>query len=112
MANKKKNGSDNKYYFSDLAKYDSEFRTRLQARWNEYKYVWRDSLPVYIDMMADSIRESASINLTVWAENTSLANYRQNGDYNLSFQEAVNAMKTAFQKRWEWIDANITKLGN
>lgn len=112
MSNKKKNGSDNKYYFSDLAKYDSEFRTRLVNRWNEYKYVWRDSLPVYIDMMADSIRESASINLTVWAENTSLANYRQNGDYNLSFQEAVNAMKTAFRKRWEWIDANITKLGN
>ena len=63
-------------------------------------------------MMADSIRESASINLTVWAENTNLTNYRQNGDYNLSFQEAVNAMKTAFRKRWEWIDANITKLGN
>ena len=111
MSAKKKNGSDNKYYFSDLAKYDAEFRTRLVARWNEYKYVWRDSLPLYIDMMADSIRESASINLTVWAENTSIANYKQNGDYNLSFQGAVDAMKTAFRKRWEWIDANITKLG-
>ena len=112
MSNKKGNGSDNKYYFSDLAKYDSEFRTRLVARWNEYKYVWRDSLPIYIDMMADSIRLSESVNIVVWAENTSIANYRQNGDYNLSFQEAVNAMKTAFRKRWEWIDANITKLGN
>lgn len=112
MSNKKGNGSDNKYYFSDLAKYDSEFRTRLVARWNEYKYVWRDSLPIYIDMMADSIRLSESVNIVVWAENTSIANYRQNGDYNLTFQEAVNAMKTAFRKRWEWIDANITKLGN
>ena len=62
-------------------------------------------------MMADSIRLSESYNIQVWAENTSLTNYKQNGDYNLSFQGAVDAMKTAFRKRWEWIDANITKLG-
>lgn len=105
------NKGNNKYYFADLAKYDSEFRTRLVNRWNEYKYVWRDSLPVYIDEMANYIRVSESYNISIWAENTNLTNYRQNGDYNLSFQQAVNAMKSAFLKRWQWIDENITKLG-
>ena len=62
-------------------------------------------------MMADSIRLSESYNNSLWKENESLANYRQNGDYNLTFQQAVNALKTAFQKRWTWIDENITKLG-
>jgi len=101
----------NKYYFADLVKRSTKFRERLIERWNEYKYVWRDSLPIYIDMMADSIRLSESYNIKVWAENTSITNYKQNGDYNLTFQEAVDAMKTAFLKRWDWIDQNITKLG-
>ena len=106
------NKGNNKYYFADLAKYDPEFRERLVARWNEYKYVWRDSLPIYIDEMANYIRLSESYNDTKWAENKNLTNYKQNGDYNLTFQQAVNAMKSAFKKRWDWIDANITKLGN
>jgi hypothetical protein len=106
------NKGNNKYYFADLAKYDKEFRDSLVARWNEYKYVWRDSLPIYIDQMAEYIRLSESSNNTIWAENRNLTNYKQNGDYNLSFQQAVDAMKTAFRKRWDWIDANITKLGN
>ena len=105
------NKGNNKYYFADLAKYDSEFRERLVARWNEYRYVWRDSLPIYIDQMANYIRLSESYNDSRWASNKSLTNYKQNGDYNLTFQQAVNAMKQAFLKRWTWIDENITKLG-
>ena len=103
--------SGNKYYFADLAKKSPKFRERLLERWNKYKYVWRDSLPVYIDQMADSIRLSESYNIVVWAENTTKSNYKQNGDYNLSFQNAVAAMKSAFLKRWEWMDANLPKLG-
>ena len=103
-------GYNNKYYFADLVKRSPQFKQRLKERWNEYKYVWKDSLPIYIDMMADSIRVSESYNIKVWAENTSLTNYRQNGDYNLSFQEAVNAMKSAFLKRWNWIDENLPNL--
>ena len=102
--------SENKYYFADLVKKSPKFKSRLLERWNQYKYVWRDSLPIYIDMMADSIRVSESVNISVWAQNTSLTNYKQNGDYNLSFQGAVDAMKSAFMKRWEWLDQNLPKL--
>ena len=102
--------SENKYYFADLVKKSPKFKSRLLERWNQYKYVWKDSLPAYIDMMADSIRVSESVNISVWAQNTSLTNYKQNGDYNLSFQGAVDAMKSAFLKRWEWLDQNLPKL--
>jgi hypothetical protein len=102
--------SGNKYYFADLVSKSPKFKSRLIERWNQYKYVWRDSLPAYIDMMADSIRVSESVNISVWASNTSLTNYRQNGDYNLTFQGAVDAMKSAFLKRWEWLDQNLPKL--
>ena len=103
--------SGNKYYFADLAKRSPKFRERLLERWNEYKYVWRDSLPIYIDQMANYIRLSESYNIQVWAENTTKSNYKQNGDYNLSFQNAVAAMKSAFLKRWAWMDENLPKLG-
>jgi hypothetical protein len=106
------NKGGNKYYFADLAKYDSEFRSLLVQRWNQYKNTWKTEFPKYVDMMADSIRLSESYNNTLWKKNESLTNYRQNGDYALTFQQAVNAIKTAFQKRWDWIDQNITKLGN
>lgn len=106
------NKGGNKYYFADLAKYDSEFRSLLVQRWNKYKNTWKNEFPKYVDMMADSIRLSESYNNTLWKKNESLTNYRQNGDYTLTFQQAVNAIKTAFQKRWDWIDQNITKLGN
>lgn len=106
------NKGNNKYYFADLAKYDPEFRARLVERWNQYKNTWKTEFPKYVDMMADSIRLSESYNNSIWKENESLTNYKQNGDYNLSFQQAVNAIKSAFQKRWDWIDQNITKLGN
>ena len=105
------NKSGYKYYFADLVKYDSEFKARLLERWNKYKYTWRDEFPAYIDQMAEYIRVSESYNDTRWAENKNLTNYRQNGDYNLTFQQAVNAMKTAFQKRWEWMDQNLPNLG-
>ena len=102
--------SGNKYYFADLAKRSPKFKARLLERWDQYKYVWKDSLPVYIDQMADHIRQSESYNISVWAENTSKGNYKQNGDFNLSFDDAVNAMKTAFLKRWQWMDENLSKL--
>ena len=104
------NKGNNKYYFADLVKYDSEFKTRLIERWNKYKNIWKEEFPAYIDQMAEYIRVSESYNDTRWAENKNLTNYRQNGDYNLTFQEAVNAMKTAFQKRWQWMDENLPNL--
>lgn len=108
------NKGNNKYYFADLVKRSRKFKDCLKERWNEYKYVWRDSLPVYIDMMADSIRVSESYNRQIWTETggsiNSNTNYKQNGDWNLTFQEAVDALKTAFRKRWEWIDQNLPTL--
>ena len=98
--------STGKYYFSDLAKRDPQFRQRLIDRWNMYKNTWKTGLPAYLDEMANYIRISEYYNQKKWGYSN-----KQNGDCSLSFQESVNAMKTAFQRRWQWMDENLPKLG-
>lgn len=103
--------SSGKYYFSDLASRDPQFKSRLVQRWNQYKTVWKDSLPAYIDQMADKIRVSEYYNEKKWGYPN-----KQNGDNDLDksgnqdFQKAIDAMKKAFLIRWDWIDKNIGKL--
>lgn len=110
-----KNGNSNKYYFSDLVKRDPQFKARLVERWNMHKDTWKQQLPAYIDMMADSIRLSESCNRQLWPQGGSVNgsnnnSLRQNGDFYMTFQGAVNAMKEAFLKRWKFIDDNIGSL--
>ena len=110
-------GSNNKYYFADLAKNDAQFRARLLERWDQYKNTWKTGLPAYIDEMAQYILISEYYNRQLYGSNAGSVNsnnnnYKQNGDWDLSFLDAVKAMKTAFQKRWEWMDSNLKTLGN
>ena len=102
------NKENNKYYFSDLVKYDPEFKARLVERWNQYKNVWKEGFPAYVDEVAEKIRLSESYNWTIWGLNN--PNGNQNGDENLSFQQAVDNIKEAFLKRWQWIDENLPNL--
>ena len=98
------NKSGGKYYFSDLKK-DPLFKALLVERWDTYKVAWKDGFDSYVDEMADKIRKSESINQQIWGYPS-----RQNGDWNLTFDEAVKAMKTAFSLRLQWIDNNINNL--
>lgn len=97
--------NNHNYYFSDLVKKDPLFKSHLVLRWNMYKDIWKEGFPAYVDEMAEKIRLSESYNETIWGYSN-----KQNGDNQLTFQGAINAMKTAFLKRWEWIDQNIKDL--
>lgn len=102
------NKGNNKYYFADLVKYDPKFKARLLERWNMYKNTWKEGFPAYVDQMADKIRASEAYNFSIWGLNN--PNGNQNGDENLSFQEAIDNMKTAFLKRWQFMDENLKNL--
>ena len=98
------NKGGNKYYFADL-KRDPQFKAILVERWNKYKNVWKDEFEDYVDMMVNKIRVSESYNERLWGYPC-----RQNGDWCLTFDQAIQALKDAFKKRWKWIDDNIGKL--
>ena len=98
------NKGGNRYYFSDL-KRDPQFKSLLIERWNKYKVIWKDGFDDYVDQMAEKIRLSETYNQKLWGYPS-----KQNGDWCLTFDKAVQAIKTAFQKRMEWIDNNIGNL--
>ena len=98
------NKGGNKYYFADL-KRDPQFKAILVERWNKYKNVWKDEFEDYVDMMVNKIRVSESYNERLWGYPC-----RQNGDWCLTFDQAIQALKDAFKKRWKWIDDNIGRL--
>ena len=99
------NKNNGKYYFSDLIKRDPQFKALLLERWDDYKKKWENGFEEYVDQMADKIKVSETYNQKLWGYPS-----RQNGDWELSFDAAVQAMKDAFYQRLDWIDENISKL--
>ena len=100
-------GAKKTLFYPALLK-DEKFRNRLVERWNAQKDVLRE-LPAYIDETADLIRLSESVNHVMWPILESI-NHNENGDVNMTFQEAVDRIKKAFLDKWEWMDQNIAKL--
>lgn len=92
------------YYFSEL-KRNPEFKALLIERWNTLKEVWKEGFEDYVDEVAEKIRVSESYNQQLWGYPS-----RENGDWQLTFDQAIEALKTAFNKRWTWIDQNIGNL--
>ena len=98
-------GVNNQHYYFDRLKGDPEFKRRLIDRWDMHKGKFKQ-LPTYIRAMADSIRLSESENYKVWGAINN-PNGNQNGDQDLSFQEALENMIKAFNKRYDWIETKI-----
>ena len=101
---KMSNKGGRQYYFSDL-KRDPQFKALLLQRWNVLKKVWKNNFNNYVDEMAEKIRVSEYYNQQLWGYPS-----KENGDWLLTFDEAIEAMKTAFSKRMKWIDDNIGNL--
>lgn len=97
-------GATKTLYYPALTK-DPKFRERMIERWNMQKESFRQ-LPGYIDEVADYIRDSEAINHELWPIDTNW----ENGDENMTFQQAVDRIKEGFLKKWEWIDKNIAYL--
>lgn len=90
-------------YYADLFTY-SEFKTAVKARWAETKSIYAD-MDQYIEQQADLIAVSNEVNIEKWPITEVV-----NKDEHLSFPEAIERMKEAFQIRFEAVDAFISTL--
>ena len=98
-------GATRTVYYPALYK-DEKFRNRMVELWDSKKNDFL-KLTDYIDDMAGKIRLSEEYNHALWPIPTSQA---ENGDEQMSFQQAVDRIKEGFTEKWKWMDAHIGDL--
>ncbi|MDE6157363.1 MAG: CotH kinase family protein [Muribaculaceae bacterium] len=81
-----------------------EFKARVKERWAQCKPEL-ESMPEYIDKVAAMLRESEAANAELWPITTVV-----NGDEKLSFEQAVERLKTCLANRIVWMDTRIAIL--
>jgi len=97
-------GATKTLFYPALLK-DGKFRARLVERWDRYKDALK-GLPEYMDAQADRIRLSEQYNHQQWP----IVNNPENGDEDMTFQQAVDRAKQAYLEKWSWMDRNIRNL--
>jgi hypothetical protein len=90
-------------YYEYLFRYP-EFKLAVKERWAEVKDTFAD-IENYILSQADLIRSSNETNIEKWPISISV-----NGDEKMTFDEAVEAMRTAFRSRLQTIESYISSF--
>ena len=98
-------GADKALYYPTLYK-DERFRSRMLELWDGKKDTFR-KLTAYIDEMAEHIRLSEEFNHALWP----IPTYQnENGDEQMTFQQAVERIKQGFTQKLEWMDKHLADL--
>lgn len=97
-------GATQTLYYPALFK-DYKFYKRTLEIWEEKKAEFA-KLPDYIYQQADRIMVSETINHIIWP----IVNNPENGDEQMSFEEAVDRMVYGFKTKFAWMDENLKNL--
>lgn len=87
---------------------DPAFRNEVKKRWSVYKSKF-ENIPSYVRAKAVLIKDSNEINLTMWPLSV-IEEGANNGDADLSFDEAVERLITAYTTKLNWLDEQITNM--
>ncbi|MBQ3246492.1 MAG: CotH kinase family protein [Alistipes sp.] len=90
-------------WYGELLQYP-EFKAAVKSRWREHKALF-ESIDGYILRQAELIRKSNEVNIEMWPIDKDI-----NKDYNMSFDDAIAAMRSAYQDRLQKTDAYISGL--
>lgn len=83
---------------------DRAFVERVKERWRMFKPNF-ESVPDYILSESRRLKSSAEINLKMWPINVVV-----NCDESLSFEAAVNRMRTSYINKLNWLDKQIEAM--
>ena len=97
-------GAANRDYYYNFLYQDSKFTSRMQELWDSKKDEFL-KLTDYIDEMADRIRLSEEFNHEMWPIDRD-----QNGDAQMTFDEAIERIKEGFTKKLTWMDYMLPLL--
>ena len=99
--------TSNQYYYYYLC-HNQSFVNKIKTLWSKYNEEFA-KLPDYITTMKTKLTDSQKFDQKKWP-NWNQGNRRDNGDYNLSFEEAINRMTDSFEDRIEWFNGKIEDL--
>lgn len=88
---------------------DATFKQTVKTRWTEIKAKTDPYIFNYIDSLADALTISAHIDETVYPFSEYMPK-QLNGDENMTFEEAVQTMKSMLRERIDWMDQKINEL--
>lgn len=87
---------------------DREFRLLVQQHWLQLKERGlREQVDRYIDNLSEMLQESDKINSALWP-----IVVPTNGDTYISFNDAVERLKSSFDKKYIWLDYAINNQIN
>lgn len=85
---------------------NKQFRDEVKNQWNILYPKIKNELPSHIDMLADQIKESASINQSIWKYDG-----KHDGIYKgHTFEESVDIMKRYIQDKSEFMNTYLNDL--
>lgn len=102
-------GATQKNYYYNYLYQDSDFKERMHELWFKDDYNRRFlGVTDYIDEMARYIRLSEEFDAEMWW--TGEGHQTQNGEENMTFDQAVDNIKNGFLTKWTFINNNLDKL--
>lgn len=90
-------------YYPELFK-DQEFKSIVKERWAMWKSKL-EAIPEYINEQKELLRNSDKMNIEMWPVTSNV-----NGDANMSYEDAVNRLKEAYQTKLNFLDNYINSL--
>ena len=92
----------NDLYYPQLFN-DPIFVTMIKTRWATFKPDFETKIPNFIEEIRNQIKESNAINAPMWPINER----KTNGDESMSFDDAVDKLKSAYISKLNWLDMQI-----
>jgi len=92
-------------YYPELFQ-DATFVSLVKSRWGAFKESVLNNIPTFIDNTKEQIRKSDEINSAMWP----ISDYNRNGDEDMTFDDAVERLKTSMLQKIDWLDAQIAGM--
>jgi hypothetical protein len=86
-----------KYLFNDAT-----FKALIKEHWNDEKADFQDIADNFIEGLKQELAESDNLNAAMWPISKTT-----NGDEQMSYKDAVDRLKTAYQGKLNWLDGMI-----
>ena len=105
-------GYDNTGYYYYFLSANSDFVNRIKELWNSKKSEFQ-GLTAHISEMVQKISLSQQFDEEMWPYDPRLSSQehrKNNHDFDLTFQAAIERMQTSFQARYDWMNTQINSL--